>query len=290
MSLLLHKSRQSPIEPERVRLELSGPILARALSNVVAGCDELGGIERYAAALELKSSMFRDALGAMKVRELELEQLMGLCVFMSTVRRRIAPYLDPTGFAQIKQALTGLLDGASDTGTTNARMAAFCNAFPNDRKHRWVRDLAAEVLHNTDPERYPIMTRWVWDAKANTGVVREIWHGENVDHMTIPVPDEYDTFVVLREELSQFLTSNGIFSNVIHYVDLLCAQVYGEYISAQGGSYLRTDFSAPDDPMEHTRRILGLDGVKPNSTRTRLKSVAGEAFVLEDVKLLERET
>ncbi len=290
MSLLLHKSRKRPIEPERVRLELSGPILKRALSNAVAGCDELGGIERYAAALELKSAMFRDALGDMKVRELELEQLMGLCVFMSTVRRRIAPYLDPSGFAKIRQALTGLLDGAADTGTTNARMAAFCNAFPNDKKHRWVRDLAAEVLHNTDPERYPLMTRWVWDAKANTGVIREIWHGDNVDHMTIPVPDEYDTFVVLREELSQFLTSNGIFSNVIHYVDLLCAQVYAEYISAQGGSYLRTEFSAPDDPIEHTRRILGLDGVKPNSARTRLKSVAGEAFVLEDVKLLEQET
>ncbi len=289
MAMLVHKTRQSTVEPERVQLHLSGPILAQALSNVVAGCEELGGVERYAAALNLKASMFQDALGENKVRCLELEQLMGLCVFMSTVRRRIAPYLDPTGFAKIKRALTDLLDGANDTSTANARVAAFCNGFPDDKKHRWVRDLAAEVLHNTDPERYPVMTRWVWDAKANTGVIREIWHGENVDHMTIPVPDEYDTFVVLREELSQFLTSNGVFSNVIHYVDLLCAQVYAEYISAQGGSFLRTDFSAPEDPMQHTRRILGLDGVKPGSARTRLRSVDGDAFVLEDVKLLEQE-
>ena len=66
----------------------------------------------------------------------------------------------------------------------------------------------------------------------------------------------------------------------------LCAQVYAEYISAQGGSYLKADFTSQEDPMEHTRRILGLDGVKPGSARTRLKSIDGEAFVLEDAKLL----
>ena len=33
------------------------------------------------------------------------------------------------------------------------------------RQHRFLRDLAAEILHNTLPEHYPLMTRWVWDAK-----------------------------------------------------------------------------------------------------------------------------
>ncbi len=287
MSLLLHKRRNEPVEPERVQLELSGPALASALANVATGAEELGGIERYAEALDLKSSMFKDVLGDGNVRNLELEQFMGLCVFMSTVRRRVSPYLDADGFRTLKAALYDLLQGATDTTTTDDRVAAFCAAFPQDKGHRWVRDLAGEVLHNTDPERYPLMNRWVWDAKANTGVIREIWHGDAVDHMTIPVPDTYETFVVLREELSQYLTSNGIFSQVMQYVDLLCAQIYAEYICAQGGSYLRTDFSAPEDPMEHTRRILGLDGVKPGSQRTRLRSMDGEAFVLDDVKLLD---
>ncbi|MEM7425918.1 MAG: hypothetical protein AAF441_07470 [Pseudomonadota bacterium] len=286
MNLLLHKKKDASVEPERVRLELSGPMLSSALANLAKGAEELGGVERYAQALDLKASMFKDALGEGRVRNLDLEKLMGLCVFMSTVRRRIAPYLDQNCFAKVKAALYDLLAGAADTTTTDERVAAFCASFPEDKKHRWVRDLAAEVLHNTDPERYPLMSRWVWDAKANTGVIREIWHGDNVDHMTIPVPDSYETFVVLREELSQYLTTNGIFRDVMQYVDLLSAQIYAEYICAQGGSYLRTDFSAPEDPMEHTRRILGLDGVKPNSARTRLRSVDGEAFVLDDVKLL----
>jgi len=184
-------------------------------------------------------------------------------------------------------AIVELLTGVRDTSTADARLDAFCSHFPADNKHRWVRDLAAEILHGLDPERYPLMCRWVWDRKANTGVIREIWFDDNVDNMTIDIPDGYATYLMLREELSQFLTDNGVFRDVVWYVDLLSARIYADYIAAQGGVYLRADFSAPGDPMEHTRRILGLDGVKAGSGRTRLKAIDGEAFVIEDRNLLD---
>ncbi len=93
---------------------------------------------------------------------------------------------------------------------------------------------------------------------------------------------------MLREELSQFLSDEGFFRDVLQYVDILCAQVYAQYICEQGGSYLRTDFSAPEDPMQHTRRLLGLDGVSAGNGKTRLKSIDGEAFVLDDTNLLDQ--
>ena len=71
----------------------------------------------------------------------------------------------------------------------DARIGRFCARFPQDKRHRWVRDLATELLHNADPERIPLMNRWVWDATANTGVIREIWHGDDVDRMTM-MPDD----------------------------------------------------------------------------------------------------
>lgn len=268
---------------ERPRLELSGPKLALALQTLVDLGEEHGGVERYIDALRLKTTVFAEALAA--PGRIELAALKTLCALMPTVRRRIGPYLEHDRFDALRASIERLLHGREDTRSVDARMDAFCAAFPHDRAHRWVRDLAAELLHNVDPERYPLMCRWVWDARANTGVLREIWHGEDVDHITIEVSDRYATFLMLREELSQFLAANGVYRDVMHFVDLLTAQVYGGYIGEQGGHYLRTDFATPQDPLLYTRRLLGLDGVDANG-RTRLKAFDGQAHVVADVKLL----
>jgi hypothetical protein len=274
-----------PAEAERPRLELSGPLLTRAFETLVQGTEEQGGIERWIDALKLKSRMIQQALGQGHPADMPPDTFKSLCAFMASVRRRVGPFLDQPAYGQMVEAISGLLDGSEDTTTVDARLDAFCRAFPQDKKHRWVRDLAAEILHGIDPELYPLMCRWVWDTKANTGVIREIWFDEEIDNITLRVPDGYDTYLVLREELSQFLTGNGVFRDVIWYVDLLCAKIYADYISAQGGVYLRADFSAPGDPMEHTRRLLGLDGVRAGSRRTRLKAISGEAFLIEEGEL-----
>lgn len=269
---------------ERPRLELSGPKLALALERLVTGTEEHGGVERHVEALQLKSAAFRQALG--EAAALELTAFKTLCALIATVRRRVGPYLTPDRFPALRANVARLLDGREDTSTTDERVAAFCRGFPEDRAHRWVHDLAGEILHNVDPERYPLMCRWVWDAQANTGVIREIWHAEDVDQVTIEVPARYGTYLVLREELAQYLAANGFFRDVPQYVDLLTAQVYADYIGEQGGTYLRTDFSSPEDPVHHTRRLLGLDGIKARG-RTRLKALDGEAFVVDNPQLLD---
>ena len=271
--------REVPAPAPRPHLDLSGPRLGSALARLAAGCEPHGGLERYVEALKLKSELFRQALDE-EPAALEAATFKQLCAFMSTVRRRIGPWLEEPSFNEVRGALVELLGARNETSSTDARISAFCSSFTGPAGRRWVRDLAAEVLHNVDPERFPLMTRWVWDAGTNTGVIREIWHAPDVDHVRIGVPDGYDTFLVLREELSQYLAGNGFFRDVTWYVDLLCAQVYAEYISEQGGSYLRTDFAAEEDPVQHTRRLLGLDGVQAGSGRTRLKTIDGAAFVL----------
>jgi hypothetical protein len=234
-------------EVERPVLDLSGDALRAGIQAMVTGAEEHGGIERYVDAVKLKSDMFRQAMD--DIANLGLEAFMGLCTFMATVRRRVGPWLNEESFGDVRDGLAGLFD---DEQPVDDRVESFCARFPNDKKHRWVRDLATEVMHNVEPERYPLMNRWVWDATANTGVLRD----------------------------------NGFFRDILQYVDILCAQVYAQYICEQGGSYLRADFSAPEDPMQHTRRLLGLDGVRPGSGRSRLKSIDGEAFVIDDTTLL----
>jgi hypothetical protein len=280
---------QSAEELSRPTLHLSGPLLKSAFEALLIGTEAQGGIETWTDALKLKSQMFQRALEG-PVEDLPLDTFKGLCAFMASVRRRVGPWLEQPGWDEMRAGVGALVDGRRDTADTDDRIREFCDRFPGDRHHRWVRDLATELLHGLDPERYPLMNRWVWDHGSNTGVIREIWYGDDVDNITLPVPDGYGTFLMLREELSQFLTENGIFKDTLWYVDLLCAQVYAGYVCAQGGVYLRADFSTPHDPMEHTRRMLGLDGVRAGSGRTRLKEVDGEAHVIEDPGLAAEPT
>ena len=267
-------------------LDLSGPALRAGLEKLVTGSEAQGGVERFAEALHLKTRLFRDALAQDRVATLEAETFGRVCAFVAPARRRVMPYLGGDGFTDMREAIAELIQDLEDTALADRRLERFCARFPIDRHHRWARDLAAEILHYLDPERYPLMCRWVWDAASNSGALREIWYGERVDEMTIEVADGYATFLALRRELSQFLNDNGVFRDTLYYVDLLLAQIYADYICARGGTYLRTDFSAPEDPMQFVRRLLGLDGVNAETGRLRLKTADGGATRLSEAQLL----
>lgn len=269
-------------------LELSGPALTTSLEVLAVASEARGGIERLVDAVKLKAALFADTLADGKSATMGEGDFKTLCAFMAPVRRRVGHSLQDQGFGKFRAAVAELMEGAADTTTTDRRVQRFCATFPQDRRHRWVRDLASELLHYCYPESYPLMNRWVWDVQTNTGALREIWHGENLDRVVIDVSDGYETFLVLREELSQFLSDNGVFRDVLYYVDLLLAQIYSGYITAQGSTFLRSDFSRETDPLEYTHRLLGLDGVKNEVGRTRLKPIDGEAHVLNELKYLNR--
>lgn len=271
--------RRAPAPPGPV-LDLSGPRLRRAFEHLIDAAEQTGGVERYVGALALKASLFEEILGKGKVREMTAPEFADLCAFIGPVRRRIGTYLDPEGFNRLRERLAGLLEGWSDIATADARLLRFIAQFPRDNAHRWVRDLGAEVLHFIAPDHYPLMTRWIWDARVGTGVLREIWYSDIVDDAAIDVDDSLATFAALSAELATFLSANGVFRDHSFYCDLLCAHVYAGYINDRGGQYLRSDFSDGTDPMVHTRRMLGLDAMATETGRTRLKLIDGTAHVL----------
>jgi hypothetical protein len=276
-----------PPAPVRPVLDLSGPKLRAAFGNLVDSAETTGGVERYVGALALKASLFDEVLGNGAVGDLTEQEFYDLAAFITPVRRRIGTWLGSNGFAAMHRRLADLLDGEPDAAA-DLRLRLFVDSFPADREHRWARDLAAEALHFTAPDRYPLMTRWMWDARVNTGVLREIWHSDDAEIGAIPIADDLISFVTLREELTEFLRGNGVFRDVPLYVDLLCAHVYAGYINDTGGQYLHADFcgGAKGDPMAHTRRLLGLDAVDTDSGRTRLKLIDGVAHVLGEPRRL----
>jgi hypothetical protein len=281
------RGAQAPA-PARPVLDLSGPKLRAAFENLVDSAEATGGVERYVGALALKASLFEEVLGDGQVGMLTEQEFYDLAAFITPVRRRIGAWLGRNGIAVMQRRLADLLDGASEAATADLRLRLFVDSFPADREHRWTRDLAAEVLHFTAPERCPLMTRWMWDARVNTGVLREIWHSDGAEVRDIAIADDLATFVTLREELTEFLRGNGVFRDMPLYVDLLCAHIYAGYINDTGGQYLHADFcgGAKGDAMAHTRRLLGLDAVDTESGRTRLKLIDGVAHVLGEPRRL----
>ena len=261
-------------------LDLSGPRLRAAFEDLVESAEPTGGVERYVTALALKASLFDELLVRARPEEMSEAAFLDLAAFITPARRRIGAWLGENGFERLRRAIAALLCGWTGSEDADARLAAFIAAFPADRAHRWARDLGAEILHFTAPESCPLMTRWVWDARVGTGVLREIWFADDVDVARIEAADDFAAFATLAAELSGFLKDQGVFRDMPFYVDLLMAHVYAGYINDRGGQYLRADFSGGGDPMAHTRRMLGLDAVASESGRTRLKLIDGSAHVL----------
>jgi len=280
------KTVEAPPAPKGPVLDLSGPRLRRALEHLIESAESTGGVERYVGALALKASLFEEILGKGRVHEMAESEFLDLAAFITPVRRRVGPWLGEHGFARMHRRLVSLLEGWSDTSTADERLREFITSFPADRDHRWVRDLGAEILHFTAPDRYPLMTRWVWDSRVATGVLREIWFADDVDTAKIEAADDFATFMKLSEEIEGFLKENGVFRDLPFYADLLMAHIYAAYINDRGGQYLRSDFSTTGDPMAHTRRMLGLDAVDTESGRTRLKLIDGTAHVLGEQPLI----
>ena len=252
---------------ELPRLDLSGPRLARALAALIGECEPRGGVECYLDALAAKCTLFADRFGGGRVAGLDEAAFLDACAFVAPARRRVGEWLDGNGFEPLRAALVELLEGQDQVGTADRRMAAFRDRFAAGRAHDWTRDLAAEVLHFTAPGLYPLITRWMWDSQAGTGVLAEIWHGEAAP----AVGDGIATHVALRRELAGYLHTNGAFREVPMMVDLLCARIYGDYLLAQGSAFLRVDFSGDDGIDYYTRRMLGLDGIDAAGGRTRVK-------------------
>jgi len=269
------QKRTTQTSPPMTVLDLSGPKLRAAFEHLAKAAEQTGGIERYVSALALKSSLFVEIFARDKLAEMKSQEFAELASFISPVRRRMGTDINAGNFAHLLTAIKMLLDGWSDVSTTDARLDAFIGAFPADKEHRWVRDLGAEILHYSAPDHYPLMTRWMWDKRVGSGVLREIWFTDRVDAEDIDVKDDFATFVALAGEIEGFLSENGVYRDHAFYTDLLCAHIYAGYINDMGGQYLRADFTDTPDPMLHTRRMLGLDAINTATGRTRLKLIDG---------------
>lgn len=267
------KGSQEVLEPTDLGIELSPQRLENALNRLFENLEPDGGLERYVAALKMKSELFGRLLAADAVAELDEEGRDTLLERVFSARRRLAPHVREMDLAEFRALVNELLHGQ---GSVAERMEAFIEGLPCEGKAcRARRDLAADLLHFYDPERYPLMARWVWDVNTDSGALRELVpHSDQVTQL--PTGGDPGTYLALREWIKEQLEAQAFYRDLDFMADLVLAEVYAEYIKAMAEGMLRTDFGAnSEDPSEHVRKLLGIDEQRLGG-RSRIKEEGAE--------------
>lgn len=124
-------------------------------------------LEAIADELEVKHRRFRALLagpGPSRLGEADLRRMLR-SIF--STRRRVGELFERVGPARLAGWIDDLLYRADPVA---ARVQAFYDRL--DGTAPSVRyDLASELLHYTDPDRYWLWTRWVWDPSTRTGAL-----------------------------------------------------------------------------------------------------------------------
>jgi hypothetical protein len=126
---------------------------------------ELDAIERKVNA---KSELFRQILSPGNMAGLTPGDLQCVLERVFSIRRRLACIHEHHPHEELRQHISNLLYGEAELP---ARFQQFCYVFRRlDDSVTY--DFASELLHFTDPDRYWLWTRWLWDPQAGTGALR----------------------------------------------------------------------------------------------------------------------
>jgi len=266
------------IVPAALPLALDGSLFKHYFTKLVENAEQDGGIESYLAALGAKRQVCvvtieraRDAVFAMS----DIEALLG---HVFTARRRLSPALEQLGAVRAAVLVGDLVAGAAPPAR---RLQAFVDAMPGTermdreslkaatkvRRAAW--DFAAELLHFSDPVKFPLMSRWVWDQGTQSGALREFIRGNDAMR-EIPFGNDPGLFEGARRWFAERIAEEGVYRDVHFWIDLVLAQAYTTYFRAVTDGSLGADFGRGVTPQEQLRKLLGIDAARADG-RTRVK-------------------
>ena len=243
------------ITPAKLPFDLDAGLLKKSFYELEEAFEGQQGLADLIERLAEKSAVFRDTLSA-RTEALSEEELETLVERMFTARRKIWQAFDAVGSAKVGAAMSDLLTGH---GSLVQRMQRFEEAVPATGKaQRALRDVAAEVLHFTDPETYPLMTRWVWDQGTVSGAIREFIPGG--DYLTdFPLGESPEMFEGVRVWMRDSLAELGVYRDLPYLMDVILAYQYSQYLRAMAEGFLRSDFGGQSDFTEQIRKLLGVE-------------------------------
>ena len=208
-----------------------------------------------AAGCAAKAERFRGWFGAGRARALGPGELDAALATIFAARRRRARILAAHGGA-LGGLLADLLEPDRPVAERFDRFAAGLPGVPDTVRH----DVAAEVLHFTDPERHWLWTRWMWDPRARTGALALV----TMEEIELAGATPGETYARVGEAVA-FLRATGDAAGLTRTadgpfaLDVFLAAVYGVYLYTTLRMRMTREFNQVVPPLpELTRRLLGV--------------------------------
>ncbi len=225
--------------------------MRETLDKVAA--EELAAI---CSEVEEKARWFQTHLSAEGIEKMSSANFFSLLRRVFATRRRADKIMEQIPLNQLKAWTRELLYGDQPL---KERFQTFVDRFDGlDVRLRC--DLASEILHFSDPDKYWLWTRWMWDPKVKTGALPLVTYssfnleGETVGDIYMRV-GEAVAFVHEVGKAASFQTiRKSIFGT-----DVYLSCVYVIYVYTVLRMRMTQEFNkvVPDLP-EFSRRLLGV--------------------------------
>jgi hypothetical protein len=213
--------------------------------------DELAAI---AAGLGRKSQSLRELLAP--GRSLDRPALREALRWVFATRRRADAIVDAAGPERLAAAISALLDPGQPLASRFDEFDAFAAGLPAAGF-----DLAGELLHFTDPGRYWLWTRWLWDPDTETGALRLV----TTDDIDLAEPDSRGEVYLRVGRATAFLDETGKAAGFtgagpgLFGTDVFLAAVYGVYMFTVLRMRMTQEFTKLVPPLpDLIRRLLGV--------------------------------
>ena len=268
------------IVPAALPLALDAGAFKHYFTTLVENAGQDGGIESCLAALGAKQHVCIVTLERAREAVFTMGDIEALLDHMFTARRRLCPALERLGAARTAALVGDLVAGAPPPAQ---RLQAFVDTMPGaermDREslkaaakvRRAAWDFAAELLHFSDPVKFPLMSRWVWDQGTQSGALREFIRGNDAMR-EIPFGNDPGLFEGARRWFAERIAEEGVYRDVHFWIDLVLAQAYTTYFRSVTDGSLGADFGRGVTAQEQLRKLLGIDAT--GSRRSRVKKAA----------------
>lgn len=222
--------------------------------------------EFYQELLE-KSALFQETLSKERLPSLTEEELERIFERIFAARRKKRKIIEETGIDRLKKAISDLLYGDEKGGffkkkeerSWEEKVEEFAKQIRGvDRKS--ARDIAAELLHFTFPDKYILWTSWIWDPETETGAIvflkEEPPTGGRGRRM---YGETYEQFKQVYEQIAEKLQEFGIKVKGYLFVDIFLAMIYATYVDYMTLSTMHSakGFFPPAGVM--AKRLLGVN-------------------------------